>query len=99
MLSLRAELTSNSLSKGSDMSATVRINPDTHAKLKTLCDETGESIPTVLDKAIEDYRRKKFLNELAMDFARLKSDPKAWADVLEERAEWDATLVDGLKDV
>ena len=62
MLSLKAEPTSTSLSKGSDMSATVRINPDTHAKLKALCDQTGETIPTVLDQAIEHYRRQRFLD-------------------------------------
>ena len=80
------------------MSATVRINPEAHSKLKAICDQTGETIPAVLDKVIEHYRRQKFLNEMAMDFARLKGNPKAWASELAERAQWDATLADGQKE-
>ena len=78
------------------MSATVRINPDTHAKLKTLCDETGETIPSVLDQAIEHYRRKRFLEDCSQAYGKLRADPKAWQEVLAERAALDGTLSDGL---
>ena len=39
------------------MSATVRINPQSHRKLKSLAAEMGESMPIVLEHAIEALRR------------------------------------------
>ena len=80
------------------MSATVRINPETHAKLKAICDRTGETIPSVLEKAIEVYRRQQFLEEASRAYGALKANPKAWKEELAERALWDATLSDGLED-
>jgi hypothetical protein len=80
------------------VSEIVRIRPDTHAKLKQLAKAEGESMPDVLDRAVEAYRRQQFLQGLASDFAALRSDPKAWADELAERQAWDATLADDLKD-
>ena len=78
-------------------SVTVRISTKAHKSLKELSDLTGEPMPAVLDKAIEAYRRRQFLQGLADDFARLRQNPKAWRQELEERAQWDATLADGLE--
>jgi hypothetical protein len=50
----------------------------------------------LLDKAIEEYRRKRFLEEVNAAYATLRQNPDAWAAVEQERAEWDATLEDGL---
>ena len=63
--------------------------------MKELAELTGEPMPAVLDKAIEACRRRQFLQGLAADFARLRQNPKAWQQELEERAEWDTTLADG----
>ena len=79
------------------MSATVRINPQSHRKLKSLAAEMGESMPIVLEHAIEALRRQRFLEQAADDFARLRQDKKAWAAELAERKIWDNTLNDGLK--
>lgn len=79
------------------MSATVRINPTTYSKLKDLCQQTGDAIPAVLDKAIESYRRQRFLDEAAQAYHTLKKNPKAWKEELAERKAWDATSKDGLK--
>jgi hypothetical protein len=79
-------------------SATVRIGPKAHKLLKSLTRLTGESMPAVLDKALETYRRRQFLIGLNADFAALRRDSRAWKKELEERAGWDATLVDGLED-
>lgn len=79
-------------------SATVRINADTHAKLRELSLRAGRSMPDVLDAAVEAYRRQAFLEEANRAFAALKADPDAWAEELAERAAFDATLSDGLED-
>jgi hypothetical protein len=52
----------------------------------------------VLDEAIEHYQRDKFLDEVNAAYAALRNDPKAWKAELAERALWDKTLADGLKD-
>ena len=79
-------------------SATVRISPKAHQALKDLSSMTGEPMPAVLDKAIEDYRRRVFLEGLSQDFAALRQDPKKWDDELSERKVWDAALSDGLEE-
>ncbi len=50
----------------------------------------------ILDKTIEEYRRRVFLEEVNKAYATLRQNPDAWAEVEKERAEWDATLADGL---
>ncbi|GBF35339.1 programmed cell death antitoxin YdcD [Desulfocucumis palustris] len=52
---------------------------------------------TVLDKAIENYRRKCFLEEANRAYEALRNNPEAWKAELNERAEWDVTLNDGLR--
>jgi hypothetical protein len=56
----------------------------------------GETMPSILDKAIEHYRRKQFLDGLNADFARLRRDAQAWQQEVAEREAWDVTLADGL---
>src|SRR5688500_2341126 len=77
---------------------TVRIRPETHRRLQKLAKETKRTLPEVLEAAISDYERKTYLEGLSEDFARLRADPQAWQEELEERALWDCTLMDGLKD-
>jgi len=77
-------------------SPTVRISDASHRVLRQLADRTGQTMQTILDRALEDYRRKLFLEAVNADFARLQGDPAAWAEVLEERRSLDGTLGDGL---
>ena len=51
---------------------------------------------SILDSAIERYRRERFLRGANADFARLKRDPKAWKQELRDRELWDRTLADGI---
>ena len=78
------------------MSATVRINPESHRKLKTLAEDLGASMPTVLEQAIEALRRQRFLEQASQAYGQLRRDKKAWAEELAERKAWDKTLNDGL---
>ena len=76
----------------------VRIKPETHRRLQTLARESKRTLPEVLDEAISEYERKQFLEECNAAYARLRADPEAWQEELEERALWDCTLMDGLED-
>jgi hypothetical protein len=50
----------------------------------------------ILDRALEYYRRERFLREANADYEALKQNPKAWKKVLEERETWEGTLADGI---
>ena len=72
-------------------SQTVRIRPDTHAKLKQLAERSGRSMPELLEEAVEAYRRETFLEGANRAFAALRSDAEAWSQEQAERAEWEGT--------
>lgn len=79
-------------------SLTIRISRSSHAALRALAEESDESMTEILDKAIEIYRRQRFLAGLNSDFAALRKNEAAWQEELAERMVWDGTLTDGLED-
>lgn len=78
--------------------AMVRISEQTHQALREIARAEDSSMQAVLDKAVEEYRRRRFLEEVNAAYAALREDPEAWQEVEEERSAWDATLGDGLPD-
>ncbi|HET8524148.1 MAG TPA: hypothetical protein VFL82_13015 [Thermomicrobiales bacterium] len=52
----------------------------------------------VLEELIERERRKTFLEGLNADFARLKANPRGWAEYQAELRSMEGTLMDGLED-
>ena len=50
---------------------------------------------TLVERAIENYRRERFLEVANRTYAALKADPEAWKEELVERAQWDNSLTDG----
>ena len=76
------------------MAETVRIDPKAHAILREIASATDLSLTEVLSRAVEEYRRKVFLEGLAKDFAALRSDRESWSEELAQRQAWDATLAD-----
>lgn len=80
------------------MSATtIRIRPASHKALKEIAQMTGQSMQDVLDQAIEERRRRLYLEGANADYAALAKDPKTLAAFKKEIAAWDATNVDGLE--
>jgi hypothetical protein len=75
---------------------TVRISPHAHDLLRALANEESVSMQAILDRALEYYRRERFLREANADYEALKQNPKAWKKVLEERETWEGTLADGI---
>jgi hypothetical protein len=74
----------------------VRISPLAHAVLRQLADEEHASMQAVLDRAIERYRRERFLRAANAEYQALRGDPKAWEGEVRERALWEHTIADGL---
>ncbi len=52
----------------------------------------------VLEKAIERYRRQKFLEEANASYAALRANRTKWKEEIAERELWDRTDTDGLED-
>jgi hypothetical protein len=75
----------------------VRISESTHAALRSLAAEGGETMQAVLDKAVEAYRRHRFWDQVEAAAGDLRQDAAAWQEELAERRAWDATLADGLE--
>lgn len=80
------------------MSMTAKISKPTHQTLKQMAEKTGKPMQLVLDEAVELYRREKFFEDLNRQVLAVKSNPKAWAEELEERTLLEGTLSDGLDD-
>lgn len=78
-------------------SVNVRVTKQTHQQLAALARESGLSMQTLVDRAVEAYRRQGFLEALNADFATLRTQPEAWAEEKEERELWEQTLADGLE--
>ncbi len=74
----------------------VRLSQHSHAVLRHLAEEERESMQSLLDKAIKQYRREKFLRGANADYAELRKDDAAWNRELREREIWDRALADGL---
>ncbi len=82
--------------KAANRTPNVRISPRAHELLRRMAEEEQQSMQSVLDKAIEGYRREKFLRAANADFEALRHDSKAWKEELQERDLWEQTLADGL---
>jgi predicted CopG family antitoxin len=76
--------------------AMVRISEQTHEHLREIARAEQESMQSVLEKAVEVYRRRRFLEDVNAAYGALRENPEAWKEVEEERSAWDATLEDGL---
>ncbi len=74
----------------------VRINEEAKQRLHLMAKEMRASLPSVLDKAIETYRRKRFLESVNEAYRSLRKDNKEWASLQDERVQWDHSLMDGL---
>lgn len=79
------------------MPANVRIKAATYTRLKELAVEHAQSLPEVLDEAVDQLYRKRFLETCNRDYAKLRKNSKAWKEELARRKQWDATIADGLE--
>jgi predicted transcriptional regulator len=77
-------------------SAMVRVSDHTHEALREIAHAEQKSMQSVLEKAVEQYRRRRYFEELDAAYVRLQEDPEAWRAIEAERKIWDATLGDGL---
>lgn len=79
------------------MSTTIRISDATKARIDSLAAQSGLQIQALVDRAIAQYERAAFFDEMNKAFAELRQDESAWAEFEAERAELDGALADWAK--
>lgn len=72
-----------------DGSTTIRISARAHAVLRDLADGEQRSLRQVLEHALGNYQRQRFLAVANRQYAALRDDPEAWAHEQAERDAWD----------
>jgi hypothetical protein len=76
--------------------SSIPISETTLARLRELARWADVSVNEALDQAIKDQYDRKFWEATNAGYAALRADPKAWAEVEEERRSLEGTLMDGL---
>lgn len=72
------------------LARTIRISESSHLFLKELAERTGQTMMSVLDAALDAYRRKLFFEQLNAGYAELRRDSAAWAEHMTELKEWES---------
>ena len=72
-----------------DKTSIVTISNTSYQTLKELSASSGKTIQTVLEQAIEQYRRQHFLTAANQAYIALRDRSEAWQEELEEREAWD----------
>jgi predicted secreted protein len=78
-------------------SVNVRISSNSYQILKSLSQEEGQTMQSLIDNALENLRREKMLEAANRAFATLKANENEWNEELAERELWENTLSDGVE--
>jgi predicted transcriptional regulator len=77
---------------------TIRVTTHTRDLLQELAHRSGVSMQSVLEHALEQYRRQQLLEATNAAYMALQTNAGAWAELEHERSDWEQTLADGLED-
>ena len=73
---------------------TIRVPTETRDTLSEMARQSGLSMQSVIERAVELYRRQQMLAAINDAYAAVRNDQVAWSALEAERSEWDVTLVD-----
>ena len=76
----------------------VKISAANHLRLQEWAAADHRPMGEIVNELIERYDRERFWQTAREQLARLKEDPVAWQDYLDEIEELDALAGDGLED-
>jgi hypothetical protein len=66
------------------------VSEPTFRVLCELSNQLGEPMESILDRAVEDYRRKQLLEQANAGYTALRNNPDEWQEEQRERDAWDA---------
>ena len=78
---------------------TIKVSAETRDRLKKLADAEQSTMEAALAKVLDQAEEARFWQGVKDDYARLQDDPEQWSDYVNELAEWDQTVGDGLGDL
>ncbi len=78
---------------------TIKVSAETRDRLKKLADAGQSTMEAALAKVLDQAEEAQFWLGVKDDYARLQNDPAQWSGYLDELAEWDQTVSDGLADL
>jgi hypothetical protein len=67
-----------------------------HRSLVKMAEQTNTSMQEMLDRAVENERRRLLLERTNAAYSKLRQNKKAWKNWQAELRELDATLSDGI---
>jgi len=77
------------------MPATIRISSTAHRSLAKMAEQTN-TLQEMLDRAVENERRRLLLERTNLAYSKLRQNKKAWKAWQAELRQLDATLNDGI---
>lgn len=77
-------------------SVMMRVSARSRETLRELAAQTGQSMQSMIDEAVELYRRQRFLEAVNAAYTPLRQHAETWRAIEQERSEWDMALGDGL---
>lgn len=78
---------------------TIRGDARTRDKVLALAKQAGRSVGELVKEAIDRYERERLFDAYDRAYARLRADPKAWADYQAEETAWDTASRDGWRTI
>lgn len=69
--------------------ATIKIKPETHLKLQEISKSENRPMGEIVTRLVDEYEHQRFWQEAKAQLAKLKVDPVAWKDYLDEMTAWD----------
>jgi len=75
----------------------ITISTQAQSTIRALAEKTNLPTQEIVDRAVEELRRKLLFEEANAAYAALQEQPEVWNEIERERKEWDATLADGLE--
>ena len=76
------------------MSTTIRVSDATKARIDSLAAQSGLQIQTLVERAVAQYERAAFFDQMNKRFAEIRGDDAGWADLVSERDQLDGALAD-----
>jgi hypothetical protein len=73
---------------------TIDLSETTHKTLLQLAQTSGEDLVTIIDRAVENYRRYVFLVQADRAFAKLRQNEELWQEEIAERQMWDLKIAE-----
>lgn len=77
--------------------ATIKVRPETHARLLEIAQEDDKTMGELITYLIDRYERERFWQGVAEDLEKFKKDTNEFSLYREEFTEWDRQTTEALE--